>query len=48
MAREANSTELTDLNKEIGHLKPLVAEMALKNRVLKISMDGTDSEKFGI
>ena len=33
--REANSGEVTDLKKENEHLKQLVAEIALKNRVLK-------------
>ncbi len=47
-AREANSTEVTDLKKENGPLKQLVAEMALKNRVLKKSLNGTDSEDIDI
>jgi len=34
-AREANSREVTDIKKENEHLKQLVAEIALKNRVLK-------------
>jgi transposase len=33
--REANSHEVSDLKKENEHLKHLVAEIALKNRVLK-------------
>ena len=47
-AREANSTEVTDLKKENDHLKQLVAEMALKNRVLKKSLSGMDSEDLDI
>lgn len=47
-AREANSTEVTDLKKENDHLKQLVAEMALKNRVLKKSLSGMDSEDHDI
>ena len=42
--REANSHEVSDLKKENEHLKQLVAEIALKNRVLKKSLNGTDSE----
>jgi len=42
MAREANSLEVNDLKKENEHLKQLVAESALKNRVLKKSLSGTD------
>jgi len=33
--REANSEEVTDLRKENEQLKQLVAELSLKNRVLK-------------
>ncbi len=43
-AREASSGEVTDLKKENEHLKQLVAEIALKNRVLKKSLNGSDSE----
>ena len=43
-AREASSGEVTDLKKENEHLKQLVAEIALKNRVLKKSLSGTGSE----
>ena len=43
-AREASSGEVTDLKKENQHLKQLVAEIALKNRVLKKSLNGSDSE----
>ena len=42
-AREANSHEVSGLKKENEHLKQLVAEIALKNRVLKKSLNGTDS-----
>jgi transposase len=34
-AREANSNEVSGLKKENEHLKQLVAEIALKNRVFK-------------
>ena len=47
-AREANSTEVTDLKKENGPLKQLVAERALKNRVLKKSLNGPDSGDIDI
>ena len=47
-AREANSLEVTDLKKENEHLKQLVAEIALKNRVLKKSLSGTDCEDIDI
>jgi transposase len=40
--REANSEEVTDLRKENGQLKQLVAELALKNRVLKKSLNGLE------
>ena len=40
--REANSLEVNDLKKENEHLKQLVAEIVLKNRVLKKSLSGTD------
>jgi transposase len=41
-AREANSHEVSDLKKENEHLKQLVAGIALKNRVLKSSLNGSD------
>jgi transposase len=41
--REANSNEVSDLRKENEQLKQLVAELALKNRVLKKSVSGMDS-----
>ena len=39
---EASSHEVVDLKKENEHLKQLVAEIALKNRVLKKSLNCTD------
>ena len=42
--REANTTEVTGLKKENLHLKELVAELALKNRVLKKSLNGLDAD----
>ena len=47
-AREANSHEVSGLKKENEHLKQLVAEIALKNRVLKKSLNGTDFEGIDI
>ena len=41
--REASSQEVSGLKKENEQLKQLVAEIALKNRVLKKSLNGTDS-----
>jgi transposase len=41
--REANSNEVSDLRKEDEQLKQLVAELLLKNRVLKKSLSGMDS-----
>ena len=40
--REATSTEVTDLKQENDHLKQLVAELSLKNRVLKKSLHGLE------
>ena len=40
--REANSEEVTDLRKENDQLKQLVAELALKNRVLQKSLNGLE------
>ncbi len=40
--REANSIEVTDLRKENEQLKQLVAEVSLKNRVLKKSLNGLE------
>ena len=41
-AREANSGEVSGLKKENDQLKQLVAELALKNRVLKKSLNGLE------
>jgi transposase len=41
--REATSTEVMDLRKENEQLKALVAELSLKNRVLKKSSSGLGS-----
>ena len=38
--RQADSTEVKDLRKENDQLKELVAELALKNKVLKKSLLG--------
>jgi hypothetical protein len=46
--REAKSHEASDLKKENEHLKQLVAEIALKHRVLKKSLNGTDFEGIDI
>ena len=40
--REANSNEVTELRKENEQLKQLVAEVSLKNRVLKKSLSGME------
>ena len=40
--REANSSEVTDLRSENDQLKQLVAELSLKNRVLKKSLNGME------
>jgi len=40
--REANSDEVGELRKENGELKQLVAELSLKNRVLKKSLNGLE------
>ena len=42
--REATSTEVVDLRKESDQLKQLVAELSLKNRVLKKSLNGSGSD----
>jgi transposase len=41
--REATSGEVVDLRKENEQLKQLVAELSLKNRVLKKSLSGVES-----
>ena len=40
--REANSDEVSALRKENEQLKQLVAELSLKNRVLKKSLSGLE------
>jgi transposase len=40
--REATSDEVTDLRSENDQLKQLVAELALKNKVLKKSLNGLE------
>ena len=42
--RQASSDDVDDLRSENEQLKQLVAELALKNRVLKKSLTGLDSE----
>jgi transposase len=42
LVREANSEEVGELKKENEQLKQLVAELALKNRVLKKSLSGLE------
>ena len=42
--REATSTEVSALRKELGQLKELVAETMLQNRVLKKTAAGFDSD----
>jgi transposase len=42
--REATSSEVTGLRHENLHLKQLVAEMALRNRLLKKSLTGTGED----
>jgi len=42
LQREATSTEVTDLKQEHDQLKQLVAELSLKNRVLKKSLHGME------
>ena len=40
--REATSSEVSDIRKENEQLKQLVAELSLKNRVLKKSLTGME------
>ena len=40
--REANSDDVSELRKENEQLKQLVAELSLKNRVLKKSLNGLE------
>ena len=42
LQREATSTEVTDMKQENDQLKQLVAELSLKNRVLKKSLHGME------
>ena len=42
--REANSSEVGGLRQENDQLKQLVAELSLKNRVLKKNLNGVESE----
>lgn len=42
--REATSTEVVGLSQENEQLKQLVAELSLKNRVLKKSLSGVEAE----
>ena len=42
--REASSEDVTDLRSENEQLKQVVAELALKNRVLKKSLTGLENE----
>lgn len=42
--REANSSEVVEIRKENSQLKELVAELSLKNRVLKKSLSGLGSD----
>jgi transposase len=42
--REATSSEVTGLRHENLHLKQLVADLSLKNRVLKKSLTGTGED----
>ena len=46
--REANSQEVSGLRSENDQLKQLVAELALKNRVLKKSLNGMESRSVDI
>ena len=40
--REANSVEVTSIRDENDQLKQLVAELSLRNRVLKKSLNGME------
>jgi transposase len=40
--REANSDEVTEYKRENDQLKQLVAELSLKNRILKKSLNGME------
>jgi len=47
-AREATSSEVTGLRRENAQLKQVVAEVVLKNRVLKKTLNVVDSERTDI
>jgi len=47
-AREATSSEVTELRRENAQLKQVVAEVVLKNRVLKKTLNVVDSESTDI
>ena len=42
--REATSTEVANVRKDVAELKQVVAELVLENRLLKKSVTGFDSE----
>ena len=42
--REATSSEVADVRKEVAELTQVVAELVLENRLLKKSVTGSDSE----
>ena len=44
--READSTEATEMREELDQLKLLVAELSLKNRILKKSLRGLGDETW--
>lgn len=46
--REANTDEVNQIISENAELKNLVAELMLKNRTLKKSMTGLESNSTGI
>ena len=46
--RQATSSEVTDLRRENLQLKELVADLSLKNAVLKKSLIGTDCWLIGV
>ena len=42
-ARQASSNQVKNLRKELGQMKLMVAELSLKNRVLKKSLHGLEN-----
>jgi transposase len=44
IVREANSNDVNGLRRENGQLKELVADLSLKNQILKKSLRGLDSD----